>query len=215
MFKKSRHSDEGRNLITIFLKIPTFVGMTTLLLISPTFAKDKNEAPQTLNDIVNETALAEGAVRYEPENCEFEMIFPSAPYTSRRCEDGNKNCTTLTSYTMVYDVTTTIEVSVSCIPSTPEQYKSFNEKVIALALKGMVSRGNITEHEINTREEDGIRQGSLLGSAKRGLQNSLYNAQIWVGPKSVMTVESKLIGPAHDVADKVFADILVSIKKKK
>ena len=72
----------------------------------------------------------------------------------------------------------------------------------------------MSEHQINTSEKDGARQGSLLASTKRGLQNALYNAQLWVGQNSIMTLEARLIGPSHVQADQTFGDILSSVKKK-
>lgn len=178
------------------------------------YAKDKKEEAKNLNDIIAETALEEGEFRYAPKECDFEITFPEAPHTAKRCPNGPKSCTTLTSYTMVYDVTATIEVSMTCVASTPAKYKDYSEKVIRMALNGMVKRGNVTDHEINATQEENYRMGSLLGTATRGKQNSIYNAQILVGQNSIMTVESKLIGPAHEKADKVFADILSSIKKQ-
>ena len=186
----------------------------TLALGTNSFAKDKKEPEKKLSDIIEESTLPEGAVKYAPENCDFEMVFPSEPYETLRCGDDTKKCTQLTSYTMVYDVTTTVEVSATCVPSTPEQYKSFTKPVIATALKGMVKRNRVTEHEINTLEKDDVRQGSLLGATKRGKQNSIYNAQLWVGQNSVLTLEAKIIGPRHDKADTAFGDILGSVKAR-
>ena len=59
---------------------------------------------------------------------------------------------------MVYDVSTTIEVTMTCVPSTPEKYKKYTKNVISLALKGMLTRAEITEHEINTIEEEDLRK---------------------------------------------------------
>ncbi len=212
--RKKRHGNLSSSLWIASLTL----AMT--LLTFPTYAKDKKEKvtseQKNLIDILEESALPEGAVKYAPEGCDFEITFPSAPYKTKRCADNsNKNCTDFTSYTMVYDVTATVEINATCVPSTPEQYKSYTEKVIGLALKGMVERSDISEHQINTREDNDIRQGSLLGSAKRGKQNSIYNAQLWVGQNSVMTVESRLIGPFHAEADTTFSEILNSIQKRK
>ncbi len=199
------------NLFLLFWIASLTLAMT--LFIFPSYAEDK-EPTKDLTDILEETSMPEGAVKYAPEICEFQMVFPGQPHKSKRCPNGPQNCTDFTSYTMVYDVTTTIEVSVTCVLSTPKQYKSYTEPVIATALKGMVERGNISEHEINTNEDGDVRQGSLLGTAKRGKQHSIYNAQLWIGQNSVMTVESRLTGPEHPEADTIFGEILSSIKKK-
>lgn len=191
------------------------LAMTALLLLLTPIA---NAQEKDLSDILAETTLAEGYVRHAPKDCGFEVTFPSEPYISKRCSRSSKtkvkNCTKLTSYTMVYDLATSIEINVTCVPSTPAQYKKYNKDVISIALNGMVSRSNITEHEINISEDDDVRQGSLLGSTKRGKQNSLYNAQLWIGQNSIMTIEAKLIGPFHAEADTVFSEILASLKKQ-
>ena len=185
----------------------------TIALPFPSLAQDGQI--KALSDILADNALDEGEFRYAPATCDFEMVFPEKPFATKRCEAGsNTRCTNLTSYTMVYDVTTTIEVSVTCVPSDAAKYEAYSERVISLALNGMVKRADITEQEINTTQEETYRRGSLLGSAKRGKQNSIYNAQIWVGQNSVMTTEAKLIGPYHEKADVVFSKILASIKSK-
>lgn len=181
--------------------------------------KQKKEDAKDFTDILADTALPEGSIRHKPADCDFEITFPGKPYTAQRCpkEDEiniTKECYDLTGYTMVYDVTTTIEVTMTCVPSTQEQYKKYNENVIRMALEGMIKRADITQHEINTTEKEDMRLGSLLGSTTRGKQNSIYNAQLWVGQNSVMTIEAKLIGPEHAKADKAFSDILSSIKKQ-
>jgi hypothetical protein len=213
MFNLNRHCEErqrrGNHLHILWIASLTFA--ITLIVSSSARAKDKED---TLDNIIAETALPEGAYRYSPDGCDFEVILPNRPHTSKRCADKNQNCTTLTSYTMVFDVTTTVEVSLTCVPSTAEQYNAYSEKVIRLALQGMTRSENMNEHQINTSEKDGTRQGSLIASTKRGLQNALYNAQLWVGQNSIMTLEARLVGPTHEKADQVFGDILSSVKQK-
>lgn len=115
---------------------------------------------------------------------------------------------------MVYDLATTIDISVTCVPSSPANYNRYNKRLIKTALNGMVGRAGITEFSINTQELENMRQGSLIGSGSYGTQEKIYNAQLWVGQNSVFTVESKLIGRSHREADTVFAEILKSIKVK-
>jgi hypothetical protein len=178
------------------------------LLIPPAFAKDKK-----LDEILEENApTAEGY--YSPDFCDFEITFPEKSQTSRRCPKNSRKCYELQSYTFVYNLKTTIDVTANCTPSTAENYKRYNEKVIRAALKGMVTRANIQSYDINTQEVDNTRQGSLLGTGKYGKQERIYNAQIWVGENSVMTIEAKLIGKNHVQADEAFGDILSSIQVK-
>ncbi|HPF79282.1 MAG TPA: hypothetical protein PLF01_08350, partial [Alphaproteobacteria bacterium] len=114
----------------------------------------------------------------------------------------------------VYDLTTTVEVSVTCVPSSPANYDRYNENVIRAALKGMVERAELKEYNINTKEDGDIRQGFLIGTGNYGRQTRIYNAQLWIGQNSVFTVEAKLTGRSHQEADTAFGDILNTIKRK-
>ncbi|MCI5059773.1 MAG: hypothetical protein MRY79_01740, partial [Alphaproteobacteria bacterium] len=113
-------------------------------------------------------------------------------------------------------LSTTVDITATCIPSTPEKYERYNERVIKTALRGMMNRTNILDPTINIRtlEEEKVRQGSVIGSGEQGRQNKIYNAQLWVGQNSIFTMEAQLIGPTHHEADAVFGDILGSIKVK-
>jgi len=198
------------------------------LLISPTaFAEDdkkedvkvEQEKPKTdlekIIDLETESDVEEDpSVTFSPDGCDFEITFPDKPYTSKRCPEGVGKCYDLTGYTMVYNLSTTVEVSVTCVPSTPQNYSRYNERVIRAALNGMVERAEIGTHEIKFREYEDSRQGALIGSGTYGKQSRIYNAQLWIGQNSVFTVEAKLTGRAQGEADDAFGDILRSIQKK-
>ncbi len=79
----------------------------------------------------------------------------------------------------------------------------------------MTRKEEIEQPSINVSDEGDYRIGTLLGTGTYGKQGRIYNAQIWVGQNSVMTIEAKLAGPTHHEADAVFTEILKSVKKKK
>ena len=157
---------------------------------------------------------------YAPDFCDFSVTFPEKPFSSRKCPQGQSRnsgqCFDKVTYTMVYDLATTVDITVSCIPSTPDKYDRYSERVIKTALRGMINRTNISDPTINVRtlEEQQVRQGSVIGAGVGGRQSKIYNAQLWVGQNSVFTIEAQLIGPSHHEADAVFGDILGSIQKK-
>lgn len=184
-------------------------------------AEDKKETPKEEKEIaeiaeeeIEEEEVVEENTLYAPDYCDFQVNFPEAPYSRKRCPHGTNKCYQLTSYTMVYDLSTTVDINVTCVPSNANNFRRYNERVIRNVLDGMVSRANISEYNINTEEDEKVRKGSLLGADKYAKQNRIYNAQIWVGHNSIMTVEAKLIGRAHGEADTVYGDILGSIQQK-
>jgi hypothetical protein len=199
----------GNTLMRILLALLIFVSFSVA-------AHAQNE--KEFNEIIEETALPENAERYAPENCEFEMIFPTAAQTTKRCtqvtDRSAPKCYNLRSYVNVYDMRTTVEINVSCVPSSPEQYARYSEPVIRAALNGMVNKMGMQEFTIDTTEENDIRKGVLIGAGSYGRQNRIYNGQLWVGQNSVLTIEAKLTGEEHSEADDHFTNILKSIKKK-
>jgi hypothetical protein len=151
---------------------------------------------------------------YAPDFCDFEITFPEAPLKAMKCLADNNQCYELNSYTMVYDLQTTVDVSVTCNPSTPAAYERYNESVIKAALAGMVSDRNLDNHTVNFSQEKDYRNAALLGTGKTGRQDKIYSAQMWIGKNSVFTVQAELIGSAHPDADKTFGDVLKSIQVK-
>lgn len=191
--------------------------------VVPVSAQDKKEAPteeiQNSEDAEEEeidyTETDLEPVRFAPDHCDFEITLPSEPAKTKRCPAGGDTCYDLTTYTMVYDMSTTVEASVTCIPSAPSNFNRYNERVIRAALKGMVERAQIDEYKINTDSTRDSRQGSLIGTGTYGKHGRIYNAQLWVGLNSVLTIEAKLTGKNHGQADEAFSQIIGSIQEKR
>lgn len=215
----------GENVMNILRLLPLLA--VVLMISAPAFAQD--EAPAAPEKTAEAPAPEKAAeapkaeekdapkkaeAKYGPDYCDFEITFPEEPYKNKRCPDGGAACYDIMSYTMVYDFKTTVDVSVNCAPSTPENFARYNEEAMRTALQGMAGRNNIENPNINYGEHDGIRQASLSGSGKAGKQDKIFTSQLWVGPNSVFTVQAELIGVEHDKADKSFTDILKSIKTK-
>lgn len=166
------------------------------------------------NEEMQVTEELDTSYRFAPDYCDFEITFPEEPYTSRRCPEGAPRCYQLKGYTMVYDLRTTVDVSVTCVPSTPEQYERYNEAVMKTALRGMINRAGIEDYDIAFTDEGTHRHASLSGQAGQGRQGKLFTAQLWSGKNSLMTVEAKITGNAHPEADATFTEILRSLHPK-
>ncbi|MFA5592312.1 MAG: hypothetical protein WC989_03245 [Micavibrio sp.] len=183
--------------------------LTVLLtLASPSQAEEKKP------EEIAPTTPAENAGRFAPDFCDFEITFPEAPAAAQKCVPGAQ-CYDVQSYTMVYDLRTTVDISITCTPLTPEAAKQYSEPVMKAALAGMIDNRRLSTHDIRFEKmENGTKSAAITGVGKTGRQDKIYSAQIWVGPNSIFTVQAELIGGAHDVADKSFRDILQSLKHK-
>ena len=222
---KTRHRERltgarrSRSLARLWITSSLMLLAMTILCFSPAALAETKEEAEELQAILDDAAekikeQQSPITRYAPEHCDFEITFPEEPYTSKRCPEGVGKCYGLTGYTMVYDLSTTVDVTVTCVPSTPANYNRYNERVIKAALGGMVKRAGINEFKIHTVERENTRQGSLIGSGTYGKQNKIYNAQLWIGQNSVFTMEAKLVGRKHIEADATFSEILKSIQVK-
>lgn len=214
MIKQNRHREPAAQawrsrILTNIRECFVVALLTTALSISPALAEEKKQETEKSE---KEKPLTEGL--YAPDFCDFEITFPEKPNETERCPQSISKCYKITNYVMVYDVTTSVDVSATCVPSNETNFKRYNKQVIDNVLKGMARKAELENGSVNTIEEDGVRKGSLLGSGTYGKQQRIYNAQIWVGPNSIMTVEAKLTGGENAKADTAYTNILKSIQKK-
>ena len=153
---------------------------------------------------------------YSPDFCEFEATFPSEPYRSRRCENGNdKKCHDLISYTQVFEMLSTVNFRVICNPIGDEVHKAYSPEVMQATLRAMTKQSVVKEFNTTFRETEKYKQAGLVGEGKVGVTPTIYVAQLWIGEHSALSVEAELIGEAYPEADKLFSDVMKNIGLKK
>lgn len=200
-------------MFNINLRLINACAIVMSLLVTPVYAAEEKKEESSVETV----APAEPAVnpgRYAPDFCDFEITFPESPMKAMKCLPDGDQCYELYTYTMVYDLQTTVDVSVTCNPSTPANYSRYNEPVMKAALAGMISQRNLDAHSVQFIQEKNYRSGSLTGTGTTGRQDKIYSAQMWIGQNSIFTVQAELIGSSHETADKVFSNILKSIQVK-
>lgn len=181
--------------------------------VPPITAPPVAAAPDTKT--LEVTPPVDTSVVVSPPGCDFQITFPEKPYNSTRCpEGGNGQCYDLARYTMVYDMSTTVDVRFSCNKLMPGQFEQYNEQVSRMALNGMAARNNVRESTTNFSQDNQVKRTVLSGAGVSGQQDKIYIAQIWTSPQSILTLEAELIGPQHHQADAVFGEILRSIQVK-
>lgn len=201
--------------------IPAFAGMTVLLFSYSAHAQDetKTEEPAVQEEEAAaepeetaEPAEAQSSATYSPSDCEFTVTFPEDPYVTQRCEDaGKKRCFQQVSFTKVYDMASTVNFRVTCNPADESMYEQYSGDVMQAALKALTQRSTVDTYNTSFREDTHYKQAGLVGQGKVGLSPTLYIGQLWIGHKSVLTVEAEMIGEAHDRADELFTQVLKSV----
>ena len=183
----------------------------TLLFSAPVIAQETAaKAPAAAPEATEEAQIA--TPKYSPDYCQFTANFPEEPYITHKCDgEGMETCFDLISYTKVFDLSTTITVEIICNPSTPEMYEEFNPQVMEDTVRAMTKDTVIEAYEIKGIQEKEYRQTGLLGRGRKGLNDTIYIAQLWIANNSIMSVEAELIGEQSDESDKHFAQILRGI----
>lgn len=200
---------------------PSLLALIAMLVFVPLHgsraedaAPKETQAGKDASAAASQTDAKTAGHRLAPDFCDFEITFPEKPVQSERCVPGGE-CYQLYSYTMVYDLQTTVDISANCTASTPENYSRYNEQVMKTVLAGMVDNRNLNkDYQIRFTQMEKARTAALTGTGTTGAQEKIYTGQIWVGENSVFTVQAELVGDAHSVADQSFSDILRSIKYK-
>jgi len=173
--------------------IPAFAGMVMLLLFS---------AP----------ALAAPYV-FAPENCDFQMSYPEKPFIENRCKDG-KNCEEIATFTRTKDAAA-INFRVSCRPENAAALKKLKPEDLKRTIQGMAATAGAKPFAEDSARLDGdVLSAVALAIGERNDRELLYTGQIWVGPKSVLTLESEISGPDNTDINTTYTDILKSIMLK-
>lgn len=160
-------------------------------------------------------AFAQEPYTYSPDYCDFTATFPEKPSISKVCEkDDPKACYDLVSFTKVFDMASTVKIDVICNPSTPDLYNKLNADYMRTTVARMTKDIVLKTYDTNVRKEDNYIESGLVGMGKIGMDKSLFVAQLWSSPNSLMSVKAQIIGQQHDGSDALFAQILKSIGYK-
>lgn len=152
---------------------------------------------------------------YAPEHCEFTITFPSEPFIGRKCNpDDPKICHETVSFTKVFDVTASLSLSVSCNPAEDKMYERYSGDIMKTTLIAMAGRGKLDEFETGFNDMKTAKMAYILGYGKKGDHDLIYNGQLWIGQKSVFSLEADIVGNYIDGADAMFAKILQSVQLK-
>lgn len=152
---------------------------------------------------------------YSPEGCEFTVTFPSEPFTGRKCNPDNPDqCHEVVTFTKVFDVTASLNLSVICNPAEENMYERYSGDVMKTTLIAMAGRDKLEESETGFNEQPEFKMAYILGYGKKSDQDLIYNGQLWIGKTSVFSLEADIVGDYVDGADAMFAQILQSVALK-
>lgn len=156
----------------------------------------------------------EGAYIFGGGDCEFELVFPGEPVSAQRCmADKPQSCTPTTSFTKVFDMKATVKFTVACGKTESGMFDHYNGSIMEATLRTMAKANGLQNYETGYQEFENAKQAVIMGHDQWGQSDRIYISQLWVGRKSILTVEAELLGEADQEAEDIFMDIVGSIRQ--
>lgn len=149
---------------------------------------------------------------FAPKGCEFAMTFPEQPTSAERCDPAAPTqCTHSSVFVKVYGMDSSMRVTATCSPAEDNMLKRYSGDVMRFTLESM-AKGNAKTYETGFNDLGTAKQAILLGSTPNDHDGEdVYMAQLWIGEKSVLTVEGVLTGVQTPDSDSTFTGIMKSI----
>lgn len=150
---------------------------------------------------------------YTPTNCEFKMTYPEQPSIAQACNPENpKDCYEASNFTRVLAMDSSVRINTTCNNAEPGMLERYSGDVMQYTL-GTMAHKKVDEYESGFNDHGIAKQAVVLGNQKLddGTEQ-VYMAQIWIGKKSVFTIEGQVTGNASPEADAIFSEIFKSIR---
>ena len=145
---------------------------------------------------------------FGPEDCEFQITFPEKPFTEKKCGGNPTDCTVVTTFTKAMGTTASTNFRVTCNPLDASEAEKYTPKIIEETLKKLVQSNNLIVYDLQSSKNDSYKSASAISISQRDEKALVYNAQIWVGQKSIFTIEGEMVGESNDAIQETFANIL-------
>lgn len=160
-------------------------------------------------------ALA-GPYTYAPDSCEFKIDFPEKPLIEQKCTSGeNRKCSEIVTYTKIVTAESSVNFRVICDALDPKELSHYSPAVMQETLKQMLADANLEADPPEAFDRNGYKVAAVVSTGMRGDREVLYTGQLWIGERSMFSLEGDMSGPQDAKADKLFSDILNSMKAKK
>ncbi len=157
------------------------------------------------------TAMAK-PFTYAPEHCDTQITFPEEPLIENRCmtKGDQKECSDVVTFKKIFIPDGSVNARVTCVAYDKKELDSYTPEVVEETLKRLLGEQNMEAYDVTSDNTDGIRRSTSLSVGSQDSVPYVYTGQIWIGEKSMFTLEISMKGAKNDQVDKLFAEILSS-----
>ena len=150
---------------------------------------------------------------YAPQNCEFKVTYPEHPSIAEACNpEDPKDCYEVSNFIQVLAADSSVRINSTCNNAEPGMLERYSGDVMQYTL-GTMAKQQVDEYETGFNDHGIAKQAVVLGNKKQpDGSEGVYMAQLWIGKKSVFTIEGQITGTASAEADAIFSAIFKSIR---
>ena len=145
---------------------------------------------------------------YGPDSCEFQITFPEKPFIEKKCTQNVMDCAEVVTFTKAVGLESSTNFRVTCNPISPTDVTKYTADIIKETLNQLVQSNHLEPYNSESFEKDGYKSASTISLSQRDGKPLIYNGQIWVGQKSIFTIEAEMLGAQNHEIEKTFAYIM-------
>jgi hypothetical protein len=147
---------------------------------------------------------------YSPPSCNFEIKFPEKFFTNKKCV-GN-DCSEIVSFAKTIK-DSTVDFRLTCDAKTADDITKIKATDLKASAKELADNAGLRSYGEDTATlPDGTISAVTIALGKRGDKDAIYTGQYWIGPNSLLTLEAEMRGPANKEIEKIYTQILESVK---
>lgn len=149
---------------------------------------------------------------YGPTSCDFTVTFPEKPFIEKKCADGT--CVEVVTYTQMSEASS-INFRTTCNPQDAKAVSLYEAEDLKKTLLSMVKEAKLETYDSDSAVlEDKTKTAVAMATGRRNDRDVLYIGQMWVGKKSVLTIEGEMQGPENKKLEEAYMGILKSLHSK-
>ncbi len=156
------------------------------------------------------TARAEPFI-YAPENCDMRVGFPEKPIIEKKCvtHAEKQECTDVVTYKKIAPPQSSVTFRITCVEYPKSELATYTPEIVEKTLNKLLKDQGLEPFDIQSETVDNMQRSTSMsiGTDDEGIAY-MYSGQIWIGEKSLFTLEGNMKGPQEKSVEETFVSIL-------
>lgn len=148
---------------------------------------------------------------YAPENCDMRVGFPEKPIIEKKCvtHAEKQECTDVVTYKKIAPPQSSVTFRITCVEYPKSELATYTPEIVEKTLNKLLKDQGLEPFDIQSETVDNMQRSTSMsiGTDDEGIAY-MYSGQIWIGQKSLFTLEGNMKGPQEKSVEETFVSIL-------